>query len=80
MTLFEILNFNKEMLNRLVKAGFKPEDCRFIELYADYRRMYGQGDKVTYIVNILSERYQVSERKVYSLIRKFGMDCTDRAV
>ena len=36
MTLFEILNFNKELLNRLCKVGFKPDDCRYIDLYNEY--------------------------------------------
>lgn len=80
MTLFEILNFNKELLNRLVSVGFKTDDCRYIELYADYRRMLGMGEKVTYIVSSLSERYGVSERKIYNVIKHFETDCTKCAV
>ena len=80
MTLFEILNFNKELLNRLVSLGFKTDDCRYIELYADYRRMLNMGDKVTYIVSALSDRYKVSERKVYNIIKKFETNCTAGAV
>jgi hypothetical protein len=30
MTVFEILNFNRELLKRLSMMGFKLEDCRFI--------------------------------------------------
>lgn len=28
MTLFEILNFNRELLERLTRMGFKPDDYR----------------------------------------------------
>lgn len=36
MTVFEILNFNRELLNRLVVIGIKPDDCKYIDLYAEY--------------------------------------------
>ena len=38
------------------------------------------GDKVTYIVSVLSERYSVSERKIYSIIKHLETDCTSGAV
>lgn len=62
MTVFEILNFNKELLMRLSDIGFKAGDCKYIELYSDYDRMRKSGEKVTYIVSVLSEKYNVSER------------------
>ncbi len=80
MTLFEILNFNKELIDRLISVGFKPDDCRYVALYADYKKMHGRGEKVTYIVSALSDRYNVSERKVYSLIKKFETNSTAGAV
>ena len=54
MTVFEILNFNKELLKRLSDIGFKAGDCKYIELYSDYDRMRKSGEKVTYIVSVLS--------------------------
>ncbi|GHT62771.1 hypothetical protein FACS189451_07930 [Bacteroidia bacterium] len=80
MTVYEILNFNRELLNRLVVIGFRPEDCKYIDLYSEYEQMRRAGDKVTYIVSVLSDKYKVSERKVYALIKRFRKDCTIRAV
>jgi hypothetical protein len=80
MTLYEILNFNRELLKRLSLTGFKLEDCRFIDLYSEYEQMHRNGDKVTYIVTCLSDRYSVSERKIYDIIKYFRKDCTSRAV
>lgn len=80
MTVFEILNFNRELLNRLAMIGFKPDDCKFIDLYSEYERMRHDGDKVTYIVSFLSNKYKVSERKVYNVIKRFGSNCTCHAV
>lgn len=80
MTVFEVLNFNKELLKRLSDIGFKTGDCNYIELYSDYDRMRKSGEKVTYIVSVLSEKYNVSERKIYGVIKRFGKDCTTCAV
>lgn len=80
MTLFEILNFNKELLNRLCMVGFKPDDCRYIDLYNEYEQMKNAGEKVTYIVNFLSTKYDVSERKIYEIVKRFGKHCTVGAV
>ncbi|MDR0892914.1 MAG: hypothetical protein LBN24_09910 [Mediterranea sp.] len=80
MTLFEIVNFNKELLNRLIRVGFRPEDCKWVELYSEYERLRRDGEKVTYIVSLLSEKYHVCERKVYGIIKRFQSDCTSDTV
>lgn len=64
MKIFEILNFNREPLKRLQQAGIRIEDVEYIDLYNDYRVMLGGGDKVSYIVATLADRYHVSERSV----------------
>lgn len=45
MKLYELLDFNKELLNRLFCAGIKPEDYRFADLFADYERLCQEGRK-----------------------------------
>ena len=80
MTYYEIIKLSKEPIDRLISVGFKPDDCRYVALYADYMKMHGRGEKVTYIVTLLSDKYKVSERKVYDLIKRFGRHCTIGAV
>ena len=80
MTLFEAINFNRELIGRLIAVGFKPDDCRYLDLYGDYVEMHRNGEKMTYIVSFLSEKYKVSERKIYSIIKRFGTCCTSDAV
>ena len=75
MKVFEILNFNREPLKRLQQAGIRIEDVEYIDLYNDYRVMLGGGEKVSYIVATLADRYHVSERKVYTLIKRYGREC-----
>ena len=51
------------------------EDVQYIELYNDYNRLLDEGEKVSYIVAVLAERYNVCERKVYTLIKRLQSDC-----
>ncbi len=80
MTIFEILKFNRELLNRLRQYGIRLEDADYIDLFADFNNMVGAGNKVSYTVAVLADKYDVSERKVYSLIKHFQNDCNPCAV
>lgn len=79
MTLFEILKFNRELIERINKSGYKQGDYKYVELFDDYRIFFKQGYKISYIVLHLSDKYQISERKVYSILQRFKKDCTDHA-
>lgn len=79
MKVIEILNFNRELLKRLQAVGIRLEDARYIDLYAD-TRLLDHGEKVSYAVAVLSEKYSVSERKVYALVKRFQSDCKTLAV
>lgn len=56
------------------------EDVQYIEPYNDYNRLLDEGEKVSYIVAVLAERYNVCERKVYTLIKRLQSDCNPFAV
>ena len=75
-----IAKINRELLKRLQASGIRLEDARYIDLYSDYTRMLDQGEKVSYAVAVLSEKYSVSERKVYALVKRFQSDCKTLAV
>lgn len=80
MTIFEIINFNRELLEKLRQTGIRLEDTEYIELFADFNKMVAEGNKVTYVVACLASRFNVSERKVYSLIKHFQSDCNQSTV
>lgn len=80
MTIFEILQFNRELLDRIRISGIRLEDTEYIDLFVDFNRMVATGDKVTYAVACLATNYHISERKVYSLIKRFQRDCNFGAV
>ena len=60
---------------RMQDMGIRLDDCRFVDLYNDFEEMKAKGFKVTYIVSVLADIYHISERKVYSLLRRFSVDC-----
>lgn len=80
MKVIEILNLNKELLKIFQKVGIRLEDVQYIDLYNEYRELQSKGNKVSYIVAVLADRYGISERKVYSLIKRFQSDCNLLAV
>lgn len=80
MKIYELINFNRELLKKLADAGVRLDDAQYIDAYADYLEMLKNGEKVSYTVAVLSERYSISERKVYSLLKRFQSDCKPFAV
>lgn len=80
MTVFEILKFNRELLDRLRLMGVRLDDTRYIDLFSEFCDMVRSGDKASYAVAVLADRYGISERKVYSLLRHFRNDCSPDAL
>lgn len=80
MKVYEVLSFNKELLVKLSAMGIRCEDCKYIDLYYEYLSLRASGNKVTYIVATLSEKYRVSERQVYAVIDRLGSGCKALAV
>ena len=80
MKIIDILKFNRELIKRLRDAGIRLKDEQYKDLYNDYTKLYQHGEKVSYIVLVLSTRYAVSERTVYSLIKRMNCECNIFAV
>lgn len=80
MTLFEALKFNREPLEMLIRLGIKQDDVRYIDLYSEFEEMKNRGEKTTYAVLYLANKYSICERKVYDVIKCFGKCCTLDAV
>ena len=60
MKIIDILKFNRELIKRLRETGIRLKDERYIDLYNDYTELRRHGEKVSYIVLVLSTRYAVS--------------------
>lgn len=73
--MIEILKLNRELLKICRDVGIRMDDVQYIELYNDYNSLLAAGEKVSYIVAVLAEKYGVSERKVYALVKRFKSEC-----
>ena len=62
MKVYELLTFNKELLNKIVVASIRHDDYQYIGLYDEYAAMKERGEKVTYIIAHLSDRYHLSRQ------------------
>jgi hypothetical protein len=80
MKVIELLKLNRELLTVCRSAGIRLDDVRYIELYNEYSRLLADGEKITYIVAALSDKYGVCERTVYDLIRRLKAECNLLAV
>lgn len=74
MKIYEMIIFHRELLECLTHSGLNLRDVRYIDLFADYLQMVSSGEKVSYTIAMLAERYEISERKAYSLVKRFKGD------
>jgi len=72
MTRYEILKMNEQLFKLMRENGIETSDVQYIYLYEDYKRMKAKKHKVSYIVCFLSEKYEITERGIYKIIKRFG--------
>ena len=80
MTLFEALEFNKKPLEMLIRMGAKLNDIRYLDLYSEFKLMKSQGEKTTYCIAYLAEKYSISERTICEVFKRFKKECILDAV
>lgn len=74
MRVIEMVRFSKEMLERMSRNGIRTEDWKDVELFGEYERLTSSGEKSTWVVGHLSEKYGRSERTIHRIVRKFRGD------
>lgn len=75
MKVVEIMKMGSKTLELLQKSCINVSDVRYVPLYEEYLSLRAKGNKMSYISAYLAERYGVSERKVYYLIKRLGSEC-----
>ena len=80
MKVVEILKLGENIAKALQYSCITLSDFQYIALYDEYEHIMALGGKKTYAIAYLSSKYNISERKVYYLIKKFGKDCKISAV
>lgn len=74
MKVIEYLKIGREFLKLMSILDLRRDDYQHIELYEDYMKMRYDGDKVDYILRVLSDRYGLSESTVKRIVRRFSQE------
>lgn len=72
MTRYEIIKMNEQLFRLLNDNGIDPKDLQYIPMVEEYRKMKSKKHKVNYIVCYLSEKYDITERGIYKIVKRFG--------
>lgn len=80
MKVYEIVKIGKDLLEMLQKSCMSMDDCRYVEMYEEYVRLMNDGSKKARVAPYLAKKYNMSERRVYYLLKKFGKECKFGAV
>lgn len=49
-------------------------DVKFVPLFNKAKEMIAKGEKVAYVTSVLSDEYKVTDRTVYTLIKRLGAE------
>jgi hypothetical protein len=71
MKTHEAIRIYKPLIDAMQNCNIKVEDVKHLGLYDDFTRLRNEGHKITYIASYLASEYNVSERTVYAIVKKF---------
>lgn len=72
MTKYEFVKINYSMMQEMKKNNISCSDSSFVEMYEEYSRLKGEGHKITYIIQYLSDRFGVGKTHLYEIVKKMG--------
>jgi hypothetical protein len=64
----DLVEFNKELFQKLKQAGVRLEDYKYCDLYRDYIQMSEAGQNRKVVILTLAQRYGFTDRQVYNII------------
>ncbi len=76
MKVIELLRFSRDMLECMSRNDIRTEDWKDVEMFEEYESLRAKGEKTTWIVAYLSDKYGRSERTIHRVIRRFCCDVT----
>lgn len=62
---------NEQLFRFLNENRIDTKDLQHLPMVEEYQRMKAMEHKVSYIVCHLSEKYDISERGVFKIVRRF---------
>lgn len=71
MKVKELIKIGKVIMKMLHERGIKMDDYMYLPMVEEFDIMKKTGNKTTYIIAHLAEKYDICERKVYKIIGKW---------
>lgn len=65
----DLILFNEEMMRKLRKAGVRPDDYKYSDLYREYLRLKQTEGSRKVIILSLAQKYSYTDRQVYNIIK-----------
>lgn len=72
MTTYQLLRANESLLRLIADNKINIADVAYLEIYAQFEKMKREGHKVGYITVYLGDKYGMSERGIYKVIKRFN--------
>ena len=70
MKLAELIEFNKELFQKMKLAGVRLDDYKYCDLYRDYVELSRTEHSRKVVFLTLAQRYNISDRPVYNIINR----------
>lgn len=72
MLVVNLVQIGRDLMKLLSDNDIKINDYKYLNLYKEYTEMERDGNKISYIVAVLSERYSISESSIYRILQRFN--------
>jgi hypothetical protein len=72
MTTYELLRSSENLLRLIVANRIALTDVTHLEIFAQYEKMKKEGHKVGYITVHLADKYGMTERGIYKVVRRLS--------
>lgn len=72
MNIYELLKNNEQLLRLMADNRVSMSDFKILNVVSEVYEMREQGNKMTYIVKHLAEKYNLGERTIYLAVQKLS--------
>ena len=67
----DLIEFNKELLQKLKQAGVRIDDYKYCDLHREYVELSRTEPSRKTVFLTLAQRYGISDRQVYNIVNHF---------
>ena len=78
MRIIDLVEFNRELLQRMNEAGIRLEDYKYCDLYRDYLKLSETMNTRKEVILTLAERHHISDRQIYNILKHLEMSVKRR--